>query len=229
MIKIKQSRPKDVRGNGRIFVWRLLLRKAGIVALTLTSALSMVTAVNAAPISLKTGRLWLSGDSTLHPYFSTATLMTMTGTANASSALADIIRKDEPIKLTVTIPVNGLKSGESGLDKNMYAALKAKDSPLITFKLTGYKVLIDSTSQRSESVKAEGLLSIAGVEKPISIDATATGSNGGLHVWGQKELLMTNFGVTPPTLLFGTIKVRNPVVIHFDFVLIGKTDAETKP
>jgi polyisoprenoid-binding protein YceI len=228
MINIKQNLQKEIRGLRLKSALNLIIRKAGIAALTLT-ALSLMTAANAAPLSINNGRLWLSGDSTLHPYFSTATLMTMSGSADTTSALPDSIKKDNPVKLEVAIPVIGLKSGESGLDKNMYAALKAKDFPQITFKLTGYKVAIDSASQTGETVRAEGLLSIAGTEKPISMIASASASNGGLRLWGQKELLMTDFGVTPPTLLFGTIKVRNPVTIHFDFVLIEKTSTETKP
>jgi hypothetical protein len=31
--------------------------------------------------------------------------------------------------------------------------------------------------------------------------------------------LMTDYGIKPPTLMMGTIKVRNPVSVHFDLQL----------
>jgi polyisoprenoid-binding protein YceI len=70
------------------------------------------------------------------------------------------------------------------------------------------------------SVKLKGNLTIAGQEKPVTIDASlALDAGGALRVKGSKEILMSEFGVRPPTLMMGTLKVRDRVVVNFDVVL----------
>ena len=54
----------------------------------------------------------------------------------------------------------------------------------------------------------------------MTIDATiASEADGALRVKGSKEILMSDFGVRPPTLMMGTLKVRDRVVVNFDVVL----------
>jgi hypothetical protein len=54
----------------------------------------------------------------------------------------------------------------------------------------------------------------------MEIDAIATpADNGGLRVKGSKEFLMSEFGVKPPSLMLGTMKVRDKVKVNFDVVL----------
>ena len=36
---------------------------------------------------------------------------------------------------------------------------------------------------------------------------------------GSKQLKMTDFGVRPPTLMMGTMKVHDPVKVSFDVLL----------
>jgi hypothetical protein len=64
---------------------------------------------------------------------------------------------------------------------------------------------------------------MAGAEKPISVELTAKrGAAGTWQVTGSKTLLMTEWGIKPPSLMLGTMKVRDPVTIRFDLVLEGK-------
>ena len=46
-----------------------------------------------------------------------------------------------------------------------------------------------------------------------------TDLGGALHVIGTYNLKMTDFELTPPSLMFGRIKVRDEVTVKFDLVL----------
>jgi polyisoprenoid-binding protein YceI len=94
----------------------------------------------------------------------------------------------------------------------MMKALKADKNPAITWKLSSYRV--DGTA-----VVMEGTLTIAGKENPIELRGNGAADNGTITLKGTKLLKMTDFGVKPPSLMFGTMKVGNPVTVSFDLVL----------
>ena len=49
-----------------------------------------------------------------------------------------------------------------------------------------------------------GTLTIAGRENPIELRGTGAVDNGTIMLKGTKVLKMTEFGVKPPSLMFGT-------------------------
>jgi hypothetical protein len=58
---------------------------------------------------------------------------------------------------------------------------------------------------------------MAGAEQVIEIPATVTEEDGGVvRVKGEAEIRMTRWGVKPPSLMLGTMKVKDPVTIGFD-------------
>jgi polyisoprenoid-binding protein YceI len=198
------------------------MRMALAVAL---AAVSLTPAWADAPTvaSLASGsRLWLEGNSTIHHYESTATKLEvrMTGGQAAASleALEKMVRAGEVKGLEVSIPVAAMQSGKNGLDKNMRTALKADKFPNITFRLERYEVS-QSTGSDSVVIDAHGLLSVAGVEKPIDLRAGGKRDGNVLRIRGEKDLLMTQFGVKPPTMMMGAVKTSDQVVIRFDLRL----------
>jgi hypothetical protein len=164
-------------------------------------------------------RLWLEGDSTLHPFSSTATRLNVSGGVEAPAkgdTLADLVRGKKISGFRIVIPVAGLKSGEAGLDKNMHKALKADQHPEIIFELTDYQT---APEPGGLLIKAAGRLSAAGVEKPMELEAHARPGPQGLEARGAYELLMTDYGVKPPAMMLGAIKTRNRVVIRYDIFI----------
>ena len=167
-----------------------------ILALTAQAAL-----FQAAPSST----LWLEGDSTLHRYSSTATVISVELDSDAGLAQATA--------LTVKVPVAGLKSGHAGLDKNLQKALKAEEFPEIVFSLASYK-----------AQEATGTLSIAGVAKPAVVKVAVNGT----VVTGEHELKMSDFGVKPPKMMMGAVKTDDKVVVKFRIDLKQKQSAKEK-
>jgi len=157
--------------------------------------------------------LRLEGTSTLHPFSFNSTDIEVSG---------DLVGR-RPTRLLVDIPIAQLHSGESGMDKNMRKALKADQAPEIRFELTGF----DFDSTRTDSIvkaSVSGRLSIAGVTKAISLDADCRYGSDSIRATAQKELLMTDFGVKPPTMMMGTIRTGDKVTVRFDLRLMEKSD-----
>ena len=101
------------------------------------------------------------------------------------------------------------------MNKHLRKALKEKDHPEITFQTDKYTL-----ENGGGEVKALGELTIAGVTKPIELDAQLTPlPEGGVRVVGKVDIEMKDYSVKPPSLLFGTLKVANDVSVKFDTVI----------
>jgi polyisoprenoid-binding protein YceI len=167
------------------------------------------------------------GDSTLHPFTSRTTQLKASGTLDpqvtaelSAPPIFDAVLARSALKtFDVVIPVVSLKSKESGLDKNMDKALKAESCPDISFHLSNYSVSKDTTSAAAFHASVNGTLTIACQERPVTLETRLTSGPETLHVQGDYTLLMTDYGIKPPTMMMGTIKTKNPVVIHFDLQL----------
>ncbi len=204
------------------FARRVLLLVAAASCCSLAAISLAASAAPAAPASSLTlapgSKLWLEGDSTLHKFSSNATQVEAAaeldaalaaGSPDARAAVAGGALKS----LRVAVPVAGLKSGESGLDKNLQKALKQDSAPVIRFTLVDYKA--EEAKDGSLLLEAHGKLAIAGVEKDTVVEAACRFGPGGVEVTGAKDVLMSDFGVKPPVLMLGAIKTADKVVVRF--------------
>jgi hypothetical protein len=175
-----------------------------------------VDAVLNSNVSITSATLSLSGTSTMHPYVvSTKTLKV--GAASATSAdLKGLLQPGALQGFELQIPVNTFTSDKDGLTKQMFKAMKADKHPTITFRLTGYTV---ESAATGVVVKPAGTLTVAGVEKPIDMVLDVKEVAGALHVRGTRDLLMTDFGIKPPTMFMGMLKTHDKVTITFELHL----------
>ena len=206
----------------------------------LTSALILSVLVLATPaVSAEVGlalkpesKLWLTGSSNVHDYHSNATKLTVTfqidpakwnATLPPGDAVERIVREHGVTSIQAIVSVAGMKSGKSGLDKNMSKALLADKHPDIRFELTSY----DVAAAESEAMKitAKGKLTVAGVERetPITLKGVRTGDT--VRLEGSVPLLMTQFNVKPPTMMMGTMRTKDEVTVHLD-LRVGAAGAE---
>lgn len=167
-------------------------------------------------VSVTSAVLSISGTSTMHPYtVSTKTLKVASGIAGAADIKA-LLQPEALQNFALQIPINSFVSDKDGLTKQMSKALKADKHPVITFKLTGYTV---EPAAAGATIKAAGTLTVAGVEKPVDIALDVKEQAGALHVRGSRELLMTTFGIKPPTMFLGMLKTDDKVTIKFELQL----------
>ncbi|MEO9804296.1 MAG: YceI family protein [Reichenbachiella sp.] len=111
-----------------------------------------------------------------------------------------------------TAIVRSIKSGKSGMDNNTYKALEENKYPEIQFTT-------DQLTIQGKELLGKGELLIAGKSNEIPVRLTINNTSK-LSVSGSIKIKMTDYGITPPTAVFGTIKTGDDITIQFDFTLI---------
>jgi polyisoprenoid-binding protein YceI len=129
----------------------------------------------------------------------------------------DLTRVARPIAaVKVNIVVKTLTCGNSQMDRNMYGTLKADENQVIKYTLTGYDILNGSASPTSFAASTNGTLTVAGETKPIEMKISAERlADGQAVAQGEQKLLLTDFGITPPSFMFGALKVGNEIKVKF--------------
>jgi polyisoprenoid-binding protein YceI len=116
--------------------------------------------------------------------------------------------------LNINLTVRSIKSTKgSVMNNNTYKALKADAHPYIVFTLTAP---VKSVAANGETVTAKINLSIAGVTKTVNMSVKAASrGRGNITFEGSQTIKMTDYGITPPRALLGTLKTGNEITIHF--------------
>jgi polyisoprenoid-binding protein YceI len=162
-------------------------------------------------------RLWIDGTSTIRSFTCTAAEVNAVVEANGSNAILSLFTGEKGVKsVKVTVPAERIDCGNGKMNDHMRNALKVTENPTITFSLTNYDV-----TKNADGIAGtiNGTLDLGGVKKPISLQATGAPVGGMLHVNGVYELRMTDYGLKPPSLMFGRIKVGETVTVKFDLLL----------
>jgi polyisoprenoid-binding protein YceI len=119
----------------------------------------------------------------------------------------------------VRIPVESIKSTKGKLmDSKTYDAFNAEKYPFIVYNVTSVKV-----NQSAGVLDAKGTLTMAGVSRPVDLQAKyKVLPSGDLQITVSKSLKMTEFKMDPPTAMMGTIKVGDEVTVSFDVTINTK-------
>jgi len=125
-------------------------------------------------------------------------------------------QKPEIFASKLNVQVQSLKSGKSGMDKNVYEALKEEDHPVITYEFKTTKQI--QQSDQGYQITAVGDLTIAGQTKEVEISMTGEFKENKLKVKGSKSFNMSKFEVDPPTVMFGTIKTGDKITVDFSII-----------
>jgi polyisoprenoid-binding protein YceI len=191
----------------------------GTAAAVLAAGTLIVARPSAAPgtpLGIGTAKLTIAGTSNIHDYTASTTAIRVTrvvlGTMPAGDLLEHAVKPGVVAAFEVAMPAKSLVSERDGLDKNMHNALKAAEHPEITFTLLRF----ENRPAPAPGLRAIGVLRIAGVDRQVAIDITTERRNAVLVVKGTLALLMTDFGITPPKALMGTIKTDPKVTITFE-------------
>jgi YceI-like protein len=209
------------------------MRNAGFAAV-LAGAVTLLAlgahAVTAPAIESSSGihlgggsSLWIEGKSNLHEFESRTSTVAVnlkreSGAAKpATVAELEAVVRGPVTALDVDVPVTSLHSGKAGLDKNLWQDLRADANPTIHFHLTKYAA---GAPGDTTNITAEGTLRIAGRERPVTLHARAYRAAAGWWIDGNHELQMTDFGIKPRTMMLGTLRVKDEVVVHYHLLLI---------
>ncbi len=128
----------------------------------------------------------------------------------------DLTKVARPIvSVNVVIAVKSLSCGNKKMDENMYSTLKADQNQIIKYTLSGYDLLNGNAT--GFAAKTTGKLTIMGREKLVAIKIDAARlDEGKATAQGEETLLMSDFGIKPPSFMFGTMKVGDTVKVKFN-------------
>jgi YceI-like domain len=156
----------------------------------------------------------IEGESTLHGWRASAGAVTITALVDGSgSGPLGGISGGGLKGLNLVLGVDSLTSTEgSGMDKNMHNDLESEKFPAISFSLKSYRL-------EGLTVTAQGDLGIHGRTKPVTLTGVLEDDGGTLSFKGDYPLLMSDYGVKPPVMMFGTIRVSDQVKIVYSFKL----------
>lgn len=122
--------------------------------------------------------------------------------------------------LFVKIPVVSIKSGKGIMDGKTYDAFDAKKNPNIVFQLT--EASSAKWSDKDTEITLTGNLSMAGETRKISFKILGKIlKTGEYQLKGNVPLKMTDYGMTPPTAFFGSMKTGDAVSVKFDVTFKG--------
>jgi polyisoprenoid-binding protein YceI len=154
-------------------------------------------------------RLWFEGTSTIHDY--TCEAAELTGWVEGDDSVPTQIARVE-----VAVPVQKLACGNTVMDRRMHSVLKASQHPDVQYRLSTLRVLTGE-GQNAFRLQTSGRLSIAGVEKPLTMNVDGERmANGQIQFKGSTPLLMSEFGITPPAFL--NLKTADELTVHFEII-----------
>lgn len=140
-----------------------------------------------------------------------------------------------PSDVQITIPVKSFRGDSAGMDRDMQKALKANEHPDISYSLKEVQT-ISASDQLQEHrpvlvVRGLGDLNVAGVQQESVTDATIyRDAQGHFIIHAEEPLKMSDFGIEPPTALFGLIHAQNSMTVTFDLDLApDRSTAATLP
>jgi polyisoprenoid-binding protein YceI len=199
------------------------MMKKPLTSLALTVLLTIAGSLHAQSVRLAVGpesKLWIEGGSNLHDWSCKASSIEAAIEVDESFVKTTTAAPTSLKKVQVKVPVRNLKCGNGKMDNNLYKALKADDAPEISYILATFDV-VPGAEKDSFTVTTVGALTVAGTEKTVNMDVTAARlPDGGIRAEGTLPLLMTDFGVKPPTALLGTLRTDNKITVKFS-LLVG--------
>ena len=92
--------------------------------------------------------------------------------------------------------------------EHLLEAMQANEFPRITFTLDSYEV-------SGQGAVANGSLTILDATRDVSFPISLTPSGSGVEIAGELPLDVTDYGVEPPVVMLGLMRVRPEIRIQF--------------
>ena len=114
---------------------------------------------------------------------------------------------------TLTVPVADFDCPDETMIEHLLEAMKPAEFPEITFQLESYEA-------SGDGAEASGALTIQSVTQAVSFPISLTPSGAGVRIAGELSLDMTAYGVEPPVVMLGLLRVRPQIRIQFEGLVV---------
>ena len=189
------------------------------IAFSAATAAAQTARVAVSPDS----KLWIDGTSNLHGWSCKAEKLEAAidfdaaAAANVAAAAPKALKK-----VDVKVPVKSLKCGHGAMDNNLYKALNADATPDVSYIMATFEA-VPGDAKDTFTLKTVGTLTVAGKENKIQMEVTATRmADGTLKAKGVVPIKMTDYGIKPPTAIFGRLKTGDEVKVNFELTVGAK-------
>jgi hypothetical protein len=202
----------------------IVLTSLALVALTGSIARSQSITRTAAATPLRVfvrsdSRLWFEGSSNVRDWRCDATTLDASIDVDESDVRSgDALTAARLRHVQVRVPAHALSCGRGQMDRIMYKALHVDDEPDCRQIVGRFDIVPGGVS--GHELVMQGTLRVAGRERavrlPVSVERL---SDGALRATGALPILMTDYGITPPSAFFGVLRTENRIVVKFDLVI----------
>ena len=114
---------------------------------------------------------------------------------------------------TLTVPVADFECPDETMTEHLMEAMKPAEFAEIIFQLESYEA-------SGGGATASGALTIQGVSRAVSLPISLTPSGAGVRIAGELGLDMTEYGVEPPVVLLGLLRVGPQIRIEFEGLVV---------
>ncbi len=181
-------------------------------------------------------RLWIEGSSTINDFNCRARLVKgfafIHSKDNLNEKFSKGFKKDkDKDEVVVTVLVHSLDCGLDAMNEDMYRAMKASQFPILRYDLIDAHLISSADSSGWFDLATKGDLTIAGETNAVDIIVKVQNlPNGAFRLVGNKNLSMKDYGIEPPSHLWGLVKAHNRLKVFFDLtVAIEKPISQNPP
>ena len=109
---------------------------------------------------------------------------------------------------TLRVPVNDFECPEEEMLEHLLEAMRADEFDEIIFRLESYEM-------SGGRAQATGSLTILDTTQPVTLPISLNPSGAGVEIEGELRLDMTTYGVEPPVVLLGLLRVKPQIRVEF--------------
>lgn len=116
----------------------------------------------------------------------------------------------ESINGTIQIKTLDLRSDNIKRDNNMYKLLNSALYPTIMFQ-------INQLIAHEKMHNIQGILTLNGITKEVTSQVTVKEENNRINLFGHFFILLSDFGMTPPSMLFLNVRDKIDIIYNLHY------------
>lgn len=160
--------------------------------------------------------MWMTGTSNLHEW--SCDVSPVVGALFVAQDEAEDSAPTKWVAGRVTVTGSAIDCDNGTMNRKLREAIKTEQHPQIVFDISGVESAVPGEDGWFD-LRATGALKLAGKERLLEVSARGKRvAEGSYRFTGSTALLMTDFGIDPPTAIFGTLKTGDEVTVRFDVV-----------
>lgn len=186
-----------------------------IIMLLLFAGLTMITEAQTFVLTPSGNKVEVKGTSSLHDW-----KMELTKVNSGFQLVKEGVSVKSIDNASFSCNAKDLKSESSLMDKKAWDALKADKQPEIKFTSGPISGIVTNGDQITG--KAKGQLTVAGQTREVTFPFSGKISGNSVKIDATADLAMSNFNITPPTAMLGSLKTGDKITVSVSLQYVQK-------